>query len=36
MRSGALPIYQAMLTSEDAAEGPDAFAEGRDPVWKGR
>lgn len=36
MRSGDLPIYQAMLTSEDATEGPEAFAEGRDPDWKGR
>ncbi len=36
MRSGVLPSYSAMLTSEDALEGPRAFAEGRPPEWKGR
>jgi crotonobetainyl-CoA hydratase len=36
MRSGALPAYAAMLTSEDAEEGPRAFAEKRPPVWRGR
>jgi crotonobetainyl-CoA hydratase len=36
MRSGAIPAYERMLASEDAAEGPRAFAEGRDPVWRGR
>ena len=36
MRSGAVPSYQAMLQSEDALEGPRAFAEGRAPQWKGR
>jgi enoyl-CoA hydratase/carnithine racemase len=25
-----------MLTSEDAEEGPRAFAEKRPPVWRGR
>jgi len=36
LRSGRLPGYAAMLTSQDAAEGPAAFAERRPPVWKGR
>src|SRR5262252_5947172 len=36
MRSGDLPAYAAMLVSQDAAEGPAAFAERRPPVWKGR
>ena len=31
-----LPIYQRMLQSEDFLEGPRAFAEKRDPVWKGK
>ena len=36
MRSGAIPSYHAMLQSEDALEGPRAFAQGRAPEWKGR
>ncbi|MFM9934789.1 MAG: enoyl-CoA hydratase-related protein [Novosphingobium sp.] len=36
MRSGAIPSYRVMLDSEDALEGPRAFAEGRAPEWQGR
>lgn len=35
-RMRSLPLYQQMLTSADAAEGPDAFAQKRDPHWQGR
>ena len=36
LRSGDLDAYEAMLASEDAAEGPKAFTEGRAPRWQGR
>ena len=36
IRSGRVPAYQRALDSEDAQEGPRAFAEGRDPTWRGR
>ena len=36
LRSGEMSAYEAMLASEDAAEGPAAFAEGRSPRWQGR
>ncbi len=36
MRSGDLAAYSRMLGSEDAVEGPRAFAEKRPPEWKGR
>ena len=36
LRSGRLPRYLAMLASEDAAEGPAAFAGRRPANWKGR
>ncbi len=35
-KSGACETYTTLLKSEDAEEGPKSFAEGRDPVWKGR
>jgi crotonobetainyl-CoA hydratase len=35
MRSGSLPGYRAMLTSDDAQEGPRAFGEKRPPLWSG-
>ena len=36
LRSGRLPRYAAMLSSQDAFEGPAAFAEKREPRWQGR
>jgi crotonobetainyl-CoA hydratase len=36
MRDGSLPRYRQMLASEDAVEGPRAFAEKRPPRWQGR
>ncbi|OMH29151.1 carnitinyl-CoA dehydratase [Motiliproteus sp. MSK22-1] len=35
-RSGELPVYQKMLRSQDAIEGPLAFSEKRTPVWQGK
>ncbi len=35
-RRGEIAAYAAMLASEDAKEGPRAFAEKRKPVWRGR
>jgi crotonobetainyl-CoA hydratase len=35
-RSGELEVYERVLASEDAQEGPLAFTEKRAPVWKGR
>jgi len=36
MRSGQLGAYSRMLSSQDALEGPRAFAEKRPPQWEGR
>jgi crotonobetainyl-CoA hydratase len=36
LRSGTLSGYRAMLTSEDAQEGPRAFGEKRPPRWSGQ
>jgi crotonobetainyl-CoA hydratase len=36
LRAGVVPAYAAMLRSEDAKEGPLAFAQKRPPVWQGQ
>ena len=36
LRSGTVDSYEAMLASQDAREGPAAFAESRSPRWEGR
>jgi crotonobetainyl-CoA hydratase len=36
LRDGSIPAYRRALDSEDAREGPRAFADKRDPVWRGR
>ena len=36
MRSGELDGYQEMLSSADSLEGSRAFAEKREPIWRGR
>ncbi len=35
LRGADLPSYRRMLASDDALEGPRAFAEKRAPVWRG-
>ena len=34
LRGGGLPAYRVMLSSADAQEGPQAFADKRPPVWR--
>ena len=36
LNDGSIPAYDSALASDDAQEGPRAFAEGRDPEWTGR
>jgi len=36
LRSGGVESYERMLASDDAQEGPRAFAEKRQPTWSGR
>jgi crotonobetainyl-CoA hydratase len=33
--AGGIPAYEKLKTSSDYLEGARAFAEKRDPVWKG-
>ena len=35
LRDGSIPAYDRAMASADAEEGPQAFAEGRDPTWRG-
>ena len=35
LRDGSIPTYDRAMASADADEGARAFAEGRDPVWRG-
>jgi crotonobetainyl-CoA hydratase len=35
LRDGSIPAYDRAMASVDAEEGARAFAEGREPVWRG-
>ena len=35
LRDGSVPAYDRAMNSADAEEGPRAFAEGREPRWRG-
>jgi crotonobetainyl-CoA hydratase len=35
LRDGRIPAYERAMASADAEEGPQAFAEGREPEWRG-
>jgi crotonobetainyl-CoA hydratase len=35
LRDGSVAAFEQVQSSADAEEGPRAFAEGRDPVWRG-
>jgi crotonobetainyl-CoA hydratase len=35
LRDGSVAAFEQVQASADAEEGPRAFAEGRDPVWRG-
>jgi crotonobetainyl-CoA hydratase len=35
LRDGSIPAYDRAMASADAEEGPRAFAEGREPAWRG-
>jgi crotonobetainyl-CoA hydratase len=35
LRDGSIPAYDRAMASADAEEGARAFAEGREPVWRG-
>jgi crotonobetainyl-CoA hydratase len=36
LRDGSIPAYDRAMASADSEEGARAFAEGREPVWRGQ